>query len=382
MKKYILTSLIVLFCFQSYGQVTETYWKAESVTKVNKTPIKAGILTAYMEMIEEMQLHLSKKDDSLFILYPYEKKMKTKDLISFSNVRYVDEKNELIDSIYDVDIKNDSLKIKFHLGNLKDENCYILTFSPINKQIYFQNVENLKSKKNELFEMLKTVDYSTLDLSTPKPKYFNDNINLNIINPVQLAEMISVNNDGIQTGYMGHSFNIQKKGNLKYTEFYIQRTDKLDFVAAKIGKINFNNIKLIYNEIDKKTDAVILYQMQLKKQEIIYLFESIDSKLSNAEINKENLNNMEITWSDNEKIIKMIIKNFSDDINNSSKILADISNSKEELIIKKELENYILSIQEFKTIITIVSKGLAEIAKSDEFKSKLGGMPFTVDYNH
>ncbi len=378
----LIIFISLIFSLQSCGQKTETYWKAENVSKVNKTPINAGVRMAYMTMIEEMQIHLSKKNDSLFIVYPAMRIMKEKDFTSLSNVHYADNENKLLDSIYDISINNDSLRIKFYFGGTQNDNRYVLTFSPIEKQLFIQETQKLQLEKNQLFELLNTVDYSSLDLSTSKPKYFSDEFDLNILNPVQFAEMISVNNEGIQTGIEQHSFNIQKYGNLKYTEYYIQRSDLLDFTAARIANVNFNNIKLIYNNIINKTDAIILYQQQLANKDINQLFKTINSKLDNAVINKENLYSLEISWTDKHKIVKMIISNTSDNRNITDEILLNIGNAKTHLNIEKEIESYIHALEDSETKITIVSKELAEISKSEEFKTKLGGMPFTVDYNH
>ncbi|MCU7619289.1 hypothetical protein NZ698_19080 [Chryseobacterium sp. PBS4-4] len=187
-----------------------------------------------MDMIEDMQIHISKNIDYLFFAYPDEKKIKISEFVSFSNIRFVDDK-KLLDSIYDVSIQRDSLRIKFYFGGKKDKNQYVLMFSPTNKEVFYQKSQKLRNDKTRLFGMLKSVDYSGLDLLLPVPSYFNKNINLNVLNPVQFAEMISVDNDGLQVSANHFSFNLKSENNLKYSEYYIQRSDKLNFFAAKIG---------------------------------------------------------------------------------------------------------------------------------------------------
>lgn len=363
------------------GQETESFWRAEYVKKIDGKPIDDGIRSAYMTMIVDMKLYLSKKNDSIFLINPNEKKMKISELTSISNVRSKGKNKELLDNVYDVRKNNDSLQIMFYFGGRKESDRYILSFSSIDKKNFLNETQKLKKEKKQLFKMLKTVDCSAIDLAIQKPDYFNKDIKLNTLNPIQLAEMISVDNDGFQTSVSHVSFNLKSKGLRQYSEYYLQGSEKLNFNAAVIGKVNFNTIKMVSNDINDKTNAIIITQKNLKNDEIKELFTNINSKIGNVKINEGNTFNLEISWFDANKTVKMIITNVADITDSTDEILTQINTLQNSISVENILHQYLSTVKKSETKVTIVSNELLKIVQTDEFKNRVGGMPFIVDYN-
>ncbi|SUJ21169.1 Uncharacterised protein [Sphingobacterium spiritivorum] len=195
---YTILSIILLtmLSIKTYAQDKRTYWKPEKVTKVNNKSMW-GITLAYMDMIAEMRIHLSESKDSLYFSYPYEKKIKISDLQSLTDCRLKDT-GELLDSIYEVAIEKDTLKIKFnYIGTAEKDNRFSLNMIPVKKGEYNSEVERLKKHKEEILSKIKTIDLSALNLEWTLPDYFKEK-GLSDLNPVQLAEELAEVSNGLK----------------------------------------------------------------------------------------------------------------------------------------------------------------------------------------
>ena len=390
MKKIALYFSIMLFYViiqACHPENKETYWKADKITTANGEPIHQGVKDAYMTMILNMQMHLSYSRDSLTITYPEERKIKTSAFTSFSQIKMKEYNNRLLDSVYDVAIEKDSLRIKFYFGGDKSENKYVLSFSPLAKEPFLKESQQLNTEKQQLLKSLTSVDYSAISLGKAKPSYFSKNANLSSLNPIQFAEMAYVDVDCFQADKAFYTFNLKDKGQLKYNEYNIKNSRKLGFMAGEIAKVKFQNLKVIENDLTNKTDAIILSQQNLSKEELIQLFRDLNSTMGTGKISEgkvlEDFINFEITWANDTQIVKLVITNNNETEDVYDKLAFDvISKATKPINTDIVLDKYLSSIKQNITNVTIVAKELSEIIKIDEFKNRAGGIPFTVDFNH
>lgn len=380
----LLFSAIIQAC---HSQNNETYWKAYKITTANGEPIHQGVKDAYMTMILDMQMHLSYSGDSLTITYPEERKVKTSAFTSFSQIKMKEYDNRLLDSVYDIEIDKDSLRIKFYFGGEKSENKYVLSFSPLAREPFLKESQQLNTEKQRLLKSLTYVDYSAISLVKAKPSYFNKNANLSSLNPTQFAEMTYGDVDCFQADKAFYTFNLKDKGQLKYNEYNIKNSRKLGFIAGEIAKVKFRNLKVIENDLTNRTDALILSQQNLSKQELIQLFRNLNSAMGTGKISEgkvlEDFINFEIIWTNDTQIVKLVITNDNGTEEVYDTLAFDvISKATKPLNPDIVIVKYVSSIKKNMTNVTIVSKELSEIIKTVEFKNRVGGMPFTVDFNH
>lgn len=323
MKKIILI-LILAISMQSCGQETNTYWKSENVTKIDSKPFW-GITSAYMDMIAEMRIHLSTNNDSLFIDYPFEKKIKISEFQSFTNCK-IPSTGQLLDSIYDVSITNNALKIKFYYnGTADEEKRFSLNFVNVDKETFHKEVKNLKEEKSIILDKIKNIDLSTLEIPK-KPEYLSEQSILQQLNPIQLAEELVDNNNSFQM--ISNTFSISKdKNQLNYANTGVINSDKLSKIVAHINDINFNNIEYIENEKTKSIDAVFVSKNKMNHKEIMALYQFISSNVNTNTIEQFGLpklysegdslgihNFLAITWKTKDKVIKLAIEDIPDEL--------------------------------------------------------------------
>lgn len=385
MKKYKLLLLFYpIFLTMACNQQNDTtYWITQDVTKMNGKSFH-GITSGYMDMIAEMRIHLTKNGDSVTIAYPYEKKMKLSEFKSLTNVRIKDS-GELLDSIYEVKVEGDLLKIKFiYAGTSEDEKSFSVNLVQVNQDKYEAEIARLKKDKEKLLAKVKPVDLSNLDLAVAIPSYFKEENISNAINPVQLAdELADMNKDAgpitqITTDYSFES-EIPRQPKENYSVFALENTEKIKLAVANVGKVNFNSIELI-SDIATQKLAMILLTKNAKKQDLQSLYKAISANMPNATIETRGLPQYEsdkqqidlddfisISFISDQKIIKLSIdvsidyytKNASDNI-----ILAfDEQNPK---AIKKVFEYYLNLFGEAKMRLYIVSKPFDNVLQMDE----------------
>jgi hypothetical protein len=186
MKKLLLLSLGILFLKNAIGQEVESYWKTDNVTRIDNKEIW-GVTLSYMEMLANMQIHLTKHGDLLKFSFPDQQEIKLSQFKSITNCR-LKQSGELLDSVYAVESEPEKLKIMFHYAGRDGENRFAVNLLPIESGVYFKEVEKLRNERKKLLELLVPLDLSGLNLSLPIPSYFNPSLNLDILNPIQLAE--------------------------------------------------------------------------------------------------------------------------------------------------------------------------------------------------
>lgn len=365
--------MLLVFLFTACkSQEKESHWGSGKVERLDGKPLNL-FSSGYANMVAEMQIHLSKNNDTITFSYPYERKMKVSELKSISYCQL--QSAELLDSIYDIDFENNQLLLKFYFNGRSDKDRYVLTLPGLSKEKYLAEVQKLKSEKNQLFDMLKSVNASALDLSVPNPRYFSADLNLNALNPVQVAEMLCSRDDGLQAGTQTFSFTVKNEGGFKYQEYFINNSEKAGFSAAAIGKINFNNLKFLSNAKTNKTEGIILSQKNLNKNEIRYLFDAIGSKMNNAKIDESSLSSLlAISWMDANKVIKLVIADESDEAADSTQN----PDQKKSKTVKEALEQHMSLIKKPTVTITIVANELSRLIQAEDFT----GVKPNVVYNY
>ena len=123
------------------AQKSETFWRSEHVKQIEGKPLMLAN-SGYAEMISQMQIHLSKTNDSLHLFYPFEKQLNIEDFKSISNCRL--ETGNLLDSVYAVEVEKDSLRIKFYFNGRETKDRYVLTLSSIDQQKFWAITEKIK----------------------------------------------------------------------------------------------------------------------------------------------------------------------------------------------------------------------------------------------
>lgn len=371
MKRHnLLFYMLLVFLFTACkSQERESYWGSGKVERLDGKPLNL-LSSGYANMVSEVQIHLSKNNDTITFSYPYEKKIRVSELKSISNCRL--QSAELLDSIYDIDFESNQLLLKFYFNGRSEKDRYVLTLPGMSKEEYLTEVQKLKLAKNQLFDMLKPVNASALDLSVPNPQYFSADLNLNTLNPLQVAEMLCSRDDGLQAGAQTFSFTVKNGGGFKYKEYFINNSEKAGFSAAAIGKINFNNLKFLSNAKTNKTEGIILSQKNLNKDEIRYLFNVIGSKMNNAKIDESSLPSLlAISWMDASKVIKLVIADESDESTQST-------DQKKSKAVREALEQHISLMKKSNVTITIVANELSRLIQAEDFT----GVKPSVVYNY
>lgn len=322
--KFLLLLLNILIFQSCSGQETETFWKSDNVIKIDSKPFW-GITLSYMDMIAEMRIHLSKNNDSIIFGYPYEKKMKISELKSLTNCR-ISSTGKLLDSIYDVRIENDLLKIKFHyLGTLDKENRFSLNLVKVKKEDYLSEVKNLQASVKNILDRISTTDLSNLEI-IGKPEYLLKENELLKLNPIQLAEELTNAKNTLQL--ISRTFTLSKNKNpIDYKSSGIINTNKINKNTAQIDHIKFSNIELITNLKDKQTKAVIVSEDDMNKTDIIHLYNHIAEKMKGGSVRQFGLplhykegdslgihNFIAITWKDKNKVVKLALDEIPDDL--------------------------------------------------------------------
>ncbi|KAF2509097.1 hypothetical protein [Flavobacterium foetidum] len=323
--KNINIIIIILTLYSCNGQKTETYWKAEQVARIDNKPIW-GITESYMEMISKMQIHLSVSNDSLIFSYPYKKKLKISEFKSFTNCR-IKETGQLLDSVYEIKNEGNKLLIKFYYAERDEENRFVLNLTNISKDKYLEENQKLQAERNKLKAMIKPTDLSGLNLSISRPSYFNTGIDLNMLNPIALAESLC-DIKGSFANSSKDTFEIDGRS-FDYNYYEIENPQQS---LAHIQTINFSKLVFVTNPTSNSNYAVVVSEDDVEKRTIESLFNTINSNQKDAIIDNIGLpfrsnegihgiaSSFGIRWKNKNQIIKLLIKTaqaiydrFSDD---------------------------------------------------------------------
>ncbi len=364
-------------------QNDKTYWITQDVTKMNGKPFH-GITSSYMDMIAEMRIHLTKNSDSIAIDYPFEKKMKLSEFKSLTNVR-IKESGELLDSIYEVKVEGDLLKIKFiYEGTLDDEKSFSVNLKQVNQAKYNAEITRLKKDKEQLLAKVKPVNLSNLDLAVAIPSYFKEE-NISIaINPVQLAEELADMNrlrapiTEITTDFSFES-EIPGQPKEKYSVYALENTEKINLPAGNVDKVVFNSIEFISNSATKNL-SLILLRKNAKKDDLQSLYKTINSNMPNAKIETKGLPQygsdkglidlddfISISFISEQKTVKLSIDVSIDYFtkNGGGDVVLDYDEQNPQAM-KKVFEHYLNLLSEAKMRLYVVSKPFDEFLKMDQ----------------
>lgn len=376
MKKIILFLTLLLIAVSCKGQEKETYWKSHEVGKENKGSIY-GVTLAYMEMIIKMKIHATRNNDDLVFDYPYERKVKISDLKSLTGCR-LKSTGELLDSVYDIRIEGDKMKIKFHyIGTDSKDNQFYLTLIKTDKNTYSQEIEKLQADKKRLLSMIEPVDVSGLNLSVSIPEYCKPEIKLGVLSPIELAEDLCEIR-GLETVSVPISFTISGKGKFAYYQYGILNADKINRSVAKMDKLDFTGLQMLTDGEGKRVEAWMVSKESTDKKEIQSILKTILSKYPNAKItstgepliadSKESIHSVTskfgIILRTDRDVVKLMIKIPEQlyDNGRKSKALSYKASSKEFL---KEFEHYIDCVEKGEIRIVVSSKKLDDELNSD-----------------
>lgn len=285
-----------------------------------------GITLAYMEAIAGMNIHVSKNQDSLVFYYPYEKTVKINELKSLTGYR-VEDSGKLLDSIYDISIEDETLKLKFHyIGTGKEDNRFSLNLVPLDKTDFLAQAAKLKKERNQLMDKVKPIGISLLDLSIPKPDYFNEK-DLTALSPMQgVEEFLGVKSDTLQPIF--RTFNYRNgETETNYHHAGVKTSAKGRPYMATFGDIHFSELEFIVQEKNDKTEAIILAQDALDKKLTRKLFDAVSTDMPQAKIACEGLPerlsdgtilgigpSMALTWSGEDRAVKLLIDELPDEL--------------------------------------------------------------------
>ena len=364
--------LLTMLSIKTYAQEKRTYWKHENITKVNNKSMW-GITLAYMDMIAEMRIHLSESKDVLYFSYPYEKIIKISDLKSLTDCR-LKNTGELLDSVYEVAIEKDTLKIKFnYIGTAEKDNRFSLNMSPVKQDEYNIEVERLRKHKEDILSKIKTIDLSALNPEWILPDYFKEK-GLSDLNPVQLAEELAEVKDGFKI--TSDRIELTKdKNKIEYNNYGVENMNRIGLPAARIHAVDFDNIEFVSNTSAQNADAIIIAQNTMGKSEIKNLFNSISEKLTGDSVAQFGLPMLyddktslgihsffAVSWTGKDKVVRLAIDNVPDDLFDkeidNDIALPETYNAAD---INKVLRHYLDLIPTSRVRVFIVSKEFDEI---------------------
>ncbi len=374
MIKKILVYAIMFFVFQScQGQKSETFWRSESISKVDNSEIST-FSKAFTNEILETNIHLSKNGDEIQLGFPENKKIKISDFKSLSNVKL--ENGVLLDSIYDIDVKDKFLNIKFYFNGREKKDRYILSFQNMDKASYSKDVSELQASQKKLIESLKTLDISKLDLQTKWPSYFDKSVNIDALNYRQTAEMLASKDDGLQSASMQNEVSVDGFPVFKYREVSIKNSNKLNFVAVRFSGVEFNNLKYIFDAETEKAEAIVFSDNHLTSKQITDVFSKLNSHFGKPEIAPTDYPSfLMFTWKDANNVVKMVLTEDDSDVDEIPTLNAEKLkiNSDATLLLKQ----YSTQLKKAEVTITLVSNKLSAIMKRT---LKKGTKP-NVEYN-
>lgn len=318
MKRGIVLVLFACLNFTlSSCQEKETYWVVDGLTKENGEPM-TGITLGYMEALASRQYHIYKNGDELEFMYPVAKKVKTDDLKSLTDSRLL-ETGQLVDSVYAVKVSGNKLSIKFtYIGTAQDDKRFSLNFVQLDKDKFYSELKNVQNERKKITDKIKKVEVSKLDLTIPKPAYFNKE-DLTALSPMQGIDLfLGVKSDEMQPTVQ--SFTVELDENKKKAEFSKLGVDipaKQNY-AAKFDGVDFNGLEFV-TSAENKTQAIKLTRDDLDKKYIVQLFHTIDKSQPNAAINYIGLpdvyqgemmpisNSISVSWKAKDKMVKLIV---------------------------------------------------------------------------
>ncbi|WP_300673302.1 hypothetical protein [Soonwooa sp.] len=375
MIKKILVYAIMFFTLQCcQGQEAETFWRSKSISKVDNSEISA-FSNAFTNEVLATNIHLSKNGDALQLDFPESKKIKISDLKSLSNVKL--ENGVLLDSIYDIDVKDKLLNIKFYFNGREKKDRYILSFQTMDKASYSKEVAELQASQKKLIESLKSLEISKLDLQTKWPSYFDKSVNIDALNYHQTAELLASRIAGLQSASMKNEVSVDAFPIFKYREVSIKNSNKLNFAAVKFAGAEFNNLKYISDAETEKPEAIVFSDSHLTSKQIADVFNKLNSQFGKPEIVPTDYSSfLAFTWKDANNIVKMVLT--EDDLDADEIPALDAEKLKKNSDAAFLLKEYSTQLKKPNVTVTLVSNKLSAIMKGN---LKNGAKP-NVEYNY
>lgn len=365
----------MLFTLQScQGQEVETFWRSKSISKVDNSEISI-FSNAFTNEILEANIHLSKNGDEIQLDFPENEKMKISDFKSLSNVRL--ENGVLLDSIYDIDVIDKVLNIKFYFNGREKKDRYMLSFQNMDKASYSKDVAELQTSRKKLIESLKILDISKLDLQTKWPSYFNKSINIYALNYRQTAELLASKDDGLQSASMQNDVSVEGFPVFKYREISIKNSNKLNFAAVRFAGAGFNNLKYIADAETQKLEAIVFSDNHLTSKQIADVFSKLNSQFGKPEILPTDYPSfLAFTWKDANNVVKMVLT--EGDLDADEIPALDAEKLKIHSNTTLLLKQYSTQLKKVEVTITLVSNKLSAIMKGN---LKKGTKP-NIEYNY
>ncbi|PSK88897.1 hypothetical protein [Taibaiella chishuiensis] len=395
MKRILLLLLSVAGYTFSNAQEAPRYWKTENVTRIDNKPIW-GITLAYMDMLAGMRIHLVQHGDSFSITFPFEKAMKQSDFKSFTYCR-LPANGALLDSIYSIRREPGKLDILFCYAGRDGENRFVLHLSPLERPAYLRELDKLRKEREQVLQLVKPMDLSGLDLSQPLPAYCKPKMDLDMLNPIQLAEDLC-DIEQLQTGSEQFDFMVKGKGKYAYNHFLLRNTRLINRVAATIGKTTYDNLSIVTSQDYTKLEAVMVEQKKAGKQNIQELYRFIQARLKKVKIEGHGLpkqftadkaslfgigTSFGLRWIEKDRVIELVIQTPDELYDQQTDNNVFIDSDKYEGAVPDDVtlnvfNHYLSLVEESDIKLYVVAQTFAELVRSEDLT---GGTPsFLSDF--
>ncbi|WP_121967043.1 hypothetical protein [Myroides sp. N17-2] len=341
----LCVGFLFLFTLSACSQkVEDGYYKAFSFNKVDET-LMWGVTTGYMELIAEVVPYIKIEDGDVITDFPIETRESLKNFKSFTGATY-NEGRSLLDSIYKVNLKNDTLMITFHYaGTSQPTKEFVFKYLPISKEEYNEGVKKLFVKREEVKHSFTTMDLSDLDYKQKRPTYLKDYKSMKAMVDMFSPYESTSNADQIYTNYRMVDLRTFKDTTYNYKEFEISNSKAINKSVANIDDIVFNDF-YVYVDVNMETQGIVLEKNELDKKSIKELFFKLKDKNKNDELtffglpkkDKDGVisnigHQLAVKWYSDLKSVTMIIDNIPESVRDRTDyqkaLVTDESSSKQ-----------------------------------------------------
>ncbi|KUF44479.1 hypothetical protein [Myroides marinus] len=299
------------------------YYKAVSFSKVDKT-LMWGMTLGYMEFIGETVPYLRIENGEVITDFPIEHREPIESFKTFTGATY-DDGRSLLDSIYKIDLKKDTLEITFHYaGTSQPTKEFVFKYLYISKEEYDKGVNKLFAKQEEVKNSFTTMDLSSLDYKQKRPAYLKEYESMSAMN--KLLNVASDEDDRMEIDYRPEDLRIFRDTTYNFKKFVIKNSDLIGKTVANIDEFKFYSFD-VYVDEEMNTLGIMLEQKEMKKSIIKDLLNNLKEKNSNLEMSVFGLPEkksdgslrgladiLAVKWYSNDKVVTLMIDNTSNKI--------------------------------------------------------------------
>ncbi|WP_025124716.1 hypothetical protein [Myroides odoratimimus] len=375
----VLLISLVFCCFLGCSQPPKDgHYKAVSFSKVDNS-LMFGATLGYMEFIAEVVPYLKIEDGDVITDFPIKTRESLENFKSFTGATYNDGRS-LLDSIYKVQLKNDTLMITFHyVGTSQPTKDFVFKYLPISKEEYDEGVKKLFLKQEEVKHSFTTMDLSNLDYTQKRPAYLKDYKSMVAMENMFSSGESTKYTDQIYTSYRTVDLRTYKDTTYDYKEFQISNSEVINKSVANIDDLVFNDF-YVYVDTNMETQGIVLEKKEWDKKSIKELFVKLKEKNKNAELSFFGLpqkdkdgeisniaQQLAVKWKDDLKSVTLIIDDIPESIRDTElykkAFITDKDNS------KKLIDNwmyYLNLIEQANVKVYIISPSFDEVIRGDD----------------